>query len=131
MSEDKASHRQVCIKVNAYVDVKIAPLIEALSHIPGIITEFSCEDIRSELEIHAGFIPRAHVIFHVKEKYGDWLKLGEICNYIAKIISEYNHAEIAVRWKEGKPVGVLDFNTEDAYWLTQALIIRLRDQCLP
>jgi len=26
-----------------------------------------------------------------------------------------------MKWREGKPVGILEFNTEDAYWLTLAI----------
>lgn len=121
-------HKQVCVKVNAYVDEKIAPLVAALSNIPGIITEYSCEDNRSDIEKSNGRIPRAYIIFHVKEKYEDWRSLGEICNCIAKAISEYSHAEIAVKWKEGRPVGCLDFNTNDTYWLTQAVTEITRNQ---
>lgn len=124
-------HKQVCVKVNAFVDEKIAPLVEALSRIPGVITEYSCEDNRSDIERKYGYIPRAYIIFHVKEKYKDWQRLGKICNCMAKVISEYNHAEIAIKWKEGKPVAQLDFNTEDTYWLTQALLKFTNDQCLP
>lgn len=125
------SHKQVCVKVNAFVDEKIAPLIEALSNLPGVITEYSCEDNRSDIEKNSGYLPRAYVIFHVKEKYKNWKQLGKVCNKIALAISEYTHAEISIKWREGVPIGKLEFNTEDTYWLTQALLKLTRDQCCP
>ncbi len=114
-------HKQVCVKVNAYVDEKIAPVIEALSKFPNLITEYSCEDNRSDIEVKEGRIPKAYIMFHTREKYGDWKELSKLCYEIANAISDYRYAEVSVRWKEGKPVGMLNFNTEDAYWLTMAI----------
>ena len=79
-SQPTYTHKEVCIKVNAYVDEKIAPVIESLSKIQDVITEFSCEDNRSEVEINAGYIPRAYIVFHAKKKYENWRELSEICN---------------------------------------------------
>ena len=120
-SQPTYTHKEVCIKVNAYVDEKIAPVIESLSKIQDVITEFSCEDNRSEVEINAGYIPRAYIVFHAKKKYENWRELSEICNTLSKAISNYSHAEVSIKWREGKPVGMLEFNTDDAYWLTLAI----------
>lgn len=60
-------------------------------------------------------------MFHTKEKFGDWKNLGELCCKIAKAIGEYRHAKVSICWKEDKPIGYLEFNTEDAYWLTIAI----------
>lgn len=118
---ENSPHKQVSVKVNAFVDETFAPLVEALSQIPYLITEFSCEDNRSELEVREGHIARAYIIFHAREKFGKWMNLGELCNKIAESISEYRYAEVSIKWKEGKPVGILEFNTEDTYWLTKAI----------
>ncbi len=39
----KSGHRQVCIKVNTRVDRGIAPVVAALTSIPGVCTLNSCE----------------------------------------------------------------------------------------
>lgn len=121
VSKHPPLHKQICIKVNAFVDEKIAPLVAALGNIPEVITEYSCQDNRSENEKNSGYIPRAYIIFHVKEKYKDWARLGKVCDRIAQAISEYAHAEISLKWQDGKPIGKLEFNTEDTYWLTLAI----------
>lgn len=38
------THRQVWLKVNAQCDERIAPLVEALNEIKGVLTIDSCED---------------------------------------------------------------------------------------
>lgn len=114
-------HKQVCVKVNAYVDETIAPVVEALSRFSSLITECSCEDNRSNSEIREGHLPRSYIMFHAREKYENWEELSKLCNEIAKAISDYRYAEISIRWKGGKPVGMLEFNTDDAYWLTLAI----------
>lgn len=124
-------HKQVAVKVNAFVDERIAPLIEALSKIPNLVTEFSCEDNRAEHEVRAGCIPRAYVVFHAQKKFGDWTKLGALCSKVAESISEYDYAEVSIRWKNGNPVGILEFNTEDTYWLSLSINKYLEDWCLP
>lgn len=111
-------HKQVCVKVNAYVDKKIAPVVEAISKFKNIVTEYSCEDNRLDTSIGPA---RAYIMFHSKDKYENWRALGEVCNKLSKAIASYPHAELFVRWKEGEPVGIFEFNTEDAYWLTMAI----------
>jgi hypothetical protein len=36
-------HRQVAVKVNAWADEGVAPLVEALSEFPGVLTLDSCQ----------------------------------------------------------------------------------------
>jgi hypothetical protein len=49
------AHEQVAVKVNAYCDRSIAPVVEALSEIEGLRTFESCE---------SGYAGRAVVYFH-------------------------------------------------------------------
>lgn len=122
-------HKQVCVKVNAYVDENIAPVVEAMSKLPDMVTEYSCEDNRSELEISSGmYVPRAYITFDSRgERCRDWRVLGKTCDMLAKAIAECRHAQIFVRWNEGIPIGVFEFNTEDAYWLAKAIRDLLKD----
>lgn len=59
-------HREVPVKVNAWVDEGIADLVSALSEIDGLITLESCQGDADERE--------AFVIF----RYGDWQQCGEL-----------------------------------------------------
>jgi len=59
-------HREVPVKVNAWVDEGIADLVSALSEIDGLITLESCQGDAGERE--------AFVIF----RYGDWQQCGEL-----------------------------------------------------
>ncbi len=58
-------HREVPVKVNAWVDEGIADLVSALSELDGLVTLESCQGDVGERE--------AFVIF----QYGDWLQCGE------------------------------------------------------
>jgi hypothetical protein len=59
-------HREVPVKVNAWVDEGVADLVSALSEIDGLITLESCQGDPGERE--------AFVIF----RYGDWQQCGEL-----------------------------------------------------
>ena len=112
------THKKTCVKVNAYVDERIAPVVEAMSKLPDIVTEYSCEDNRADA---SEGVPRAYITFNFRDERNNWKDLGNICNTLAKTIKEYRHAELHIRWKEGKPTGIFEFNAEDAYWLTMAM----------
>lgn len=58
-----AAHKEVPVKVNAFVDEGIAILVEALSDIPGLVTIESCQ---------GGGGRDAYVFFRV----GDWHQIG-------------------------------------------------------
>jgi hypothetical protein len=78
-------HEQICIKTNAWVDKKIAPIIEALALIDGLESVESCQDWFPDL----GF---GHILFHYG--YGDmtrqWKPLGFICSKIAEAFRKHN-----------------------------------------
>lgn len=57
-------HREVPVKVNAWVDEGIADLVSALSEIEGLITLESCQGDEGERD--------AFLIF----RYGDWQQCG-------------------------------------------------------
>jgi hypothetical protein len=61
-----SNHREVLVKVNAWVDEGIADLVSALSEIEGLITLESCQGDAGTRD--------AFVIF----RYGDWQKCGEL-----------------------------------------------------
>jgi hypothetical protein len=78
-------HEQVCIKTNAWVDKKIAPIIEALALIDGLESFESCEDWFPDV----GF---SQILFWYG--YGDvkknWKILGFICSKLAQVFRENN-----------------------------------------
>lgn len=78
-------HEQICIKTNAWVDKKIAPIIEALALIDGLQSFESCEDWFPDV----GF---AHIRFWYG--YGNmkknWKILGFICSEIAEAFRKHN-----------------------------------------
>lgn len=57
-------HREVAVKVNAYVDEGIADLVSALSEVPGLVTMESCQ---------GGDGQDAYVHFRMS----DWRQLGQ------------------------------------------------------
>ena len=59
-------HREIPIKVNAWVDEGIADLVAALSEIEGLVTLESCQGDKGGND--------AFVVF----RYGDWQKCGEL-----------------------------------------------------
>ena len=59
-------HREVPVKVNAWVDEGIADLVSALSEIEGLVTLESCQGDAGEHD--------AFVVF----RYGDWRQRGEL-----------------------------------------------------
>ena len=118
------SHEQTVIKVNAYVDKRIAPVVEAMADLKNIITEYSCEDNREDTT--AG-IARAYITFRFKNEYNSWQELGNACQTLSKAIEHYTYSELSVRWKGGTITGIFEFNTEDAYWLAIAIRELLKD----
>lgn len=69
-------HRQVITKVNALVDEGIAPLVEALSQLVGVLTLDSCE----------GSSDRPAQVYFT---YGaDWHQLGELVQRLARSLRE-------------------------------------------
>jgi hypothetical protein len=59
-------HRQVPVKVNAWVDEGIAGLVTALSEFEGLVTLETCQGHVEERD--------AFVVF----RYGDWQRCGEL-----------------------------------------------------
>jgi hypothetical protein len=80
-----SGHKQICIKVNAWVDEKVAPIIEALALIDGLESFTSCQDWFPDV----GF---AHIEFYYG--YGDmkknWKVLGFLCSKISEAFREYS-----------------------------------------
>lgn len=58
-------HREVPVKVNAWVDEGIADLVSALSQLDGLVTLESCQGDAGEYD--------AFVVF----RYGDWRQCGD------------------------------------------------------
>lgn len=84
-----ASHNQVIIKVNAFVDEGIAPLVLALNSIDGVITFDSCE---------RGVSGEAYVYF----TYGrSWRDLGKLLENTAAILRNLDLCcgfSVALEW---------------------------------
>ena len=77
IAEQCAAHEQVSVKVNAFVDRGVAPLVEALNAINGVVTLESCE------RASYGHANWAVVLF----TYGqDWHELAELVEALSAII---------------------------------------------
>ena len=101
-------HSKQVVKVNAYVDEKIVPVIEAMSKLPNIVTDYSCQDNRTDTD---SGIARAYITFHFKDEHENWQELGNICEMLSKAIADYRHSELSVQWKGGSITGIFEFNT--------------------
>ena len=55
MKEPKGPHKQVWVKVNAYVDEEVADLVEALSCFPQLRTFSSCQGVVGECLAQVSF----------------------------------------------------------------------------
>lgn len=115
-----SEHKQVCVKVNAYVDETIAPVIEAMNKIPNLTTEYSCEDVSSAIRKESE-LPRTYVIFHFRNESDNWKDLSDLCNTLAQAVKEYRSVEVNLIWREGLPIGSFEFFTKDAYWIEKAI----------
>lgn len=113
-------HEQVCIKVNAWVDKKIAPIIEALALIDGLESFESCQDWFPNV----GF---AHILFVYG--YGDmknnWKILGFICSKIAEAFRKHNIGYIYTGfywWSDNDmPYGYIMVKLEDTDNIVNAI----------
>jgi hypothetical protein len=97
-------HRQVAVKVNAQADEGVAPLVEALSAVPNVITTSSCEgDEDRGVD--------AWVAFVVGE---DWRELGEFVRALSTALGRDDSVNdqpftLSVEWYAGgnTPAGYL------------------------
>lgn len=110
-------HEQVCIKVNACVDKAIAPLIEALSSIEGVVTMESCQE---------WFPKEACVLFYYGFNLTDWEALGRLCFGLAEKIRKYSPDSgciVSLEWQgnNDQPWGRLVVRPEYIGEVTDAL----------
>jgi hypothetical protein len=88
-------HATVFVKVNAKVDEKIAPLILALSQLPGVVTLCSCQGDPGGT---------AHVVFTVND---DWKQEGEfLCRLSEELgrlpdVCDIAKPELSLKWYAG------------------------------
>lgn len=84
-------HKQTLVKVNAHVDEKIAPLIEALNCLPDVVTFESCETWQPG---------QATVLFSVGYSPRDWQPLAEMCSWLAEKIAFHADEgwDICIQW---------------------------------
>jgi hypothetical protein len=103
-----APHKEVLVKVNAYVDEGIAPLVEALNKIDGVITLESCQgDSENEAEVD----------FY----YGQFARtspsmLAVFADRVARALNKGGsyRSRIALEWLDGNvPHILLTLPTED------------------
>jgi hypothetical protein len=109
-------HKTVRVKVNAYVDEKISPVIEALSMIDGFVTYQSCENM--------GNRGRAFIAFSYKDEYDNWRGLGELCETLSKALLDFEYANVSVNWQLGSascPHGHFEFETATADDIAKAI----------
>jgi len=116
-------HKTICVKVNAYVDEKISPIIETLSKIDGLVTEQCCEN-----HFNDGI---AQVTFTYKDKHSQWRNIGKICEMLTKtLLYDFENVEISVRWQpfwDSYAEGVFRFKTSDACNIANTLNRKLFD----
>ena len=116
-------HKQVCVKVNAYVDELIAPVIEMLSRVDDLITLESCQDLKGNGDVFIAF------------QYGNdeknYIKLGKICEKISKAVYGIDFAEVCINWSGTRyhniPLGYLQFKKADTKQVASALNTLVKD----
>ena len=110
-------HLQTAVKVNAQVDKGIAPLVEALSSWPEIVTVSSCEGNKQR---------DAYVAFHVLSD--DWQELGAFMRKLSLDLGKNDSLSdrpfsLAVEWYAGgiNPLGYLRVSRQHIQVLAEAI----------
>ena len=101
-------HKQVCVKVNAWVDEAIAPLIKAMATIDELESFESCQDWSGKDDVK--------ILFHYCNDYSNWEKLAELCIKLAKALVEVEYANVSIIWSYASndfPRGSLSLKLED------------------
>lgn len=75
----KTNHEQTLVKVNAPVDTRMVPVIEALSLNPNIVTQFSCEN---QYHTQPEEEQVAYVLFNYKSLQNPTRDLAEVVDLI-------------------------------------------------
>jgi hypothetical protein len=90
LNDSRRPHKEVQVKVNAFVDEGVAPLVVALNSIDGLVTLDSCEE-------DAG-TGAASIYF----TYGDgWKEMGSMIEALARLIRGLNlccGASVSLEW---------------------------------
>jgi len=89
-------HKQIAVKVNAYVDEAIAELVGVLNDIQNVSTFSSCGGEEEE---------NAHIYFFYGEPYkGSWLESAQFANKLAKILANNDSydSEVSLEWNGDK-----------------------------
>lgn len=116
-------HKQVCVKVNAYVDELIAPVIEMLSKVDDLVTLESCQDLKGKGDVFITFQ------CGIDEK--NYIKLGKICEKISRAIYGIDFAEVSINWSGTRynniPLGYFQFKKADTKQIASALNNLVKD----
>ena len=104
----KMPHEEIPIKVTAWVDRGIAPLVEALNKFPDIITVDSCEGRDSQ---------PAHVYF-TSRKGREWL-----ANFLCQLSAKLTGCSLRLEWIAGssEPMAGIFCSRESIDCLSNAL----------
>lgn len=84
-------HKQVQVKVNAFVDEGVVSLVEALNDIDGILTAESCEE----------WCGKDPCVLFTYGPTRDWIRFAEVCSQIAARIRDLNagfDCQVSVEW---------------------------------
>jgi hypothetical protein len=112
---NRTRHIEVPVKVNAWVDSVVAPLVEALNEFPNIWTTSSCEG-------HNGF---AHVTFAYRGEVEEFSALVKNLSIRLRLKVQTERAyRILLEWVAGgeRPLGTLLVHRDDIQ--TLAAVIR-------
>jgi hypothetical protein len=110
-------HREILIKINAWVDEGIAPLVETLNRIDGVLTLESCQgdpEHEAQIDLYYGQFARTSPA-----------QLATFADAIATaLIKGGSHrSRVAVEWLGGNmPRILLSMPTEDISLVTSALV---------
>jgi len=112
------SHKQVSVKVTAFVDESIAPVVQVLNDIAGISTFSSCEGVKGK--------EYAHVYFDSGQYLpDDWLRLAKLAAKLAKILSvnAVYDASVCLEWTGDKdnPFIAIEFDQQYASQIANIL----------
>lgn len=95
----RRSHREVPVKVNAWVDAGVAELVEALSVQPGLVTVDSCQESSDPGAAYVMFVAHGHSVIKAARR---------LARELSRSLPDEHYA-VRLEWVAGgrRPAGYL------------------------
>lgn len=112
-------HRQIPVKVTAFVDEGIAPVVQALNTIDGVSTFSSCQGIQGREYAHVYFDFGQHSRNH-------WFRLAKLANKLAGTLSANGvyDADVCLEWTGDKENPFISIEFEPQHIAQIARVLR-------